>query len=161
MILQLAARNILAMAASSLFQKILVPVDNAKTSIDAARLAFRIAQIHSSQLIFLHVVDAYAIDTMAEAMAHDGKESKESLLIKAKESGWHVLYALEEEAVTKHIRIALILEDGAPQHAILNAAEKYRVDLIVLGKHRKIATRKDMVIPAVVANADCSVLIAQ
>ncbi len=45
------------MAASNLFKKILVPVDNSRHSINAARIAMQIAQVHESQLIFLHVVD--------------------------------------------------------------------------------------------------------
>ena len=45
------------MASTTLFKKILVPVDNAKYSIDAARLAIQLAQQQGAQLIFLHVVD--------------------------------------------------------------------------------------------------------
>lgn len=145
------------MKASGLFKKILVPVDNSKYAINAARMAIQIAQLHSSQLIFLHVVDVRAIETMARY----GRESKEALQVKAEESGWKVLYSLEEEAVAQHVRVALILEEGTPQRVILDSAEKYQVALIVLGKHRKTGTRKDVVIEPIIGNSECPVLIAQ
>ena len=145
------------MATSNLFQKILVPVDNSKYSIGAARMALQIAQLHGSQIIFLHVVDVRAIETMARY----GRESKEALLVKAEESGWKVLYSLEEEAVSQHVRVALTLEEGAPQRVILDAAEKYQIDLIVLGKHRKTGTRKDIITPSIVENSECAVLISK
>ena len=145
------------MAVSNLFKKILVPVDNSKYSINAARMAIKIAQIYQSQLIFLHVVDTRAIETMVRHV----QESKEALLVKAEESGWKVLYSLEEEAVSKHVRVALTLEEGTPQRIILDSAEKYRVDLIVLGKHRKTGSRKDVILDPIIENSECSVLIAR
>lgn len=145
------------MPASTLFKKILVPVDNSKYSIGAARMAITLAQLHQSQLILLHVVDTRAIETMARY----GKESKEALLVKAEESGWKVLYSLEEEAVTNHVHVALTLEEGTPQRVILDAADKYHVDLIVLGKHRKSGSRKDIVTPAIIDHSECPVLISK
>lgn len=146
------------MTTSELFKKILVPVDNSKFAINAARMAIQLAQTHQSQVIFLHVVDVRAIETMVRHYSH---ESKEALLVKAEESGWKVLYSLEEEAVTKHVHVALILEEGAPQRVILDAAEKYQVELIVIGKHRSSGTRKDMIVPAIIENSECPVLIAK
>jgi nucleotide-binding universal stress UspA family protein len=145
------------MATSKLFKKILVPVDNSKYSIGAARLAIQLAQLHESQLIFLHVVDIRAIETMARY----GQESKEALLVKAEESGWKVLYSLEEEAVSKHVRVALTLEEGTPQRIILDSAEKYGVELIVLGKHRKTGARRDIILAPVIENSACPVLISK
>lgn len=147
------------MATATLFQKILVPVDNAKYSINAARLAIQLAQTHQSQLIFLHVVDVRAIETMARL---SNRDSKEALLVKSEESGWKVLYSLEEEAVARHVRVALVLEEGSPQRIILDAADKYSVNLIVIGKHRKSGSRKeDIVVPTLIANAECPVLVAK
>lgn len=145
------------MATSNLFKKILVPVDNSKHAINAARIAIQIAQVHESQLIFLHVVEARAIETMAKY----GHESKEVLLAKAEESGWKILYNLEEEAVARHVHVTLILEEGAPQHVILDSAEKYQVDLIVIGKHQKDWAQKDAIVPSVIENAECLVLVAK
>ena len=145
------------MATLSLFKKILVPVDNSKYSIGAARLAIQLAKLHESQLILLHVVDVRAIETMARY----GHESKEALLVKSEESGWKVLYSLEEEAVSQHVRVALTLEEGTPQRVILDAAEKYSVDLIVLGKHRKTGSRKDVVLGPIIENSECPVLISK
>ena len=145
------------MATSNLFKKILVPVDNSKYSVEAARLAIQLAQLHESQVIFLHVVDVRAIETMARY----GSESKEALLVKSEESGWKVLYSLEEEAVAQHVRVALTLEEGTAQRVILDAAEKYSVDLIVLGKHRKSGSRKDIVLGPIIENSECPVLLAK
>ncbi len=145
------------MATPGLFKKILISVDNSKYSINAARIAIQIAQLHGSQLIFLHVVDVRAIETMARY----GQDSKEALLVKAEESGWKVLYSLEEEAVAKHVRVALTLEEGSPQRVMLDCAEKYRVELIVVGKHRKTGSRKDVITPAIIENSECPILIAK
>jgi nucleotide-binding universal stress UspA family protein len=145
------------MATSRLFTKILIPVDNSKYAINAARMAIQLARVHQSQLIFLHVVDVRAIETMVRY----GQESKEALLVKAEESGWKVLYSLEEEAVAQHVRVALVLEEGPPQRVILDSAEKYQVDLIVIGKHRKAGSRKDVIVPAIIENSECPVLIAK
>jgi nucleotide-binding universal stress UspA family protein len=147
------------MTTASVFQKILVPADNSKYSINAARMAIQLAQLHQSQLIFLHVVDVRAIETMARFYSN---ESKEALLVKSEESGWKVLYSLEEEAVAKHVRVALVLEEGSPQRIILDSADKYQVDLIVIGKHRKSGSRKDdVVVPALIENSECPVLVAK
>jgi nucleotide-binding universal stress UspA family protein len=145
------------MATSGIFQTILVPVDNSKHAINAARLAIQLASLHTAQLILLHVVDVRAIETMARY----GRESKEALLVKAEESGWKVLYSLEEEAVAKHVRVALLLEEGTPQRLILDMADKYRAELIVIGKHRKTGTRKDVIVPPIIENAECPVLISK
>ena len=145
------------MATEKVFEKILVPVDNSKYAVGAARLAIQVAQVHGAQVIFLHVVDARAIEMMAKF----GHESQEALLSRAEESGWKILYNLEEEAVSQQVRVALILEEGAPQHAILDAAEKYQADLIVLGKHRKEWSRKDIIVPSIIENAECAVLVAK
>lgn len=83
------------------------------------------------------------------------------LLVKAEESGWKVLYSLEEEAVAKQVRVALTLEEGTPQRVILDSAEKYKIELIVVGKHRKSGARKDVVTPAIIDNSECPVLISK
>jgi nucleotide-binding universal stress UspA family protein len=145
------------MANLELFKKILIPVDNSKHAISAARMAIQIAQLYKSQLIFLHVVNTRAVETMVR----HSRESKEALLVKAEESGWRVLYSLEEEAVAQHVRVALTLEEGPPQRVILDSAEKYHVDLIVIGKHRKTGARKDVIVPAVIEHSECPVLIAK
>jgi nucleotide-binding universal stress UspA family protein len=145
------------MAASNLFKKILVPVDNSRHSINAARISIQIAQTHESQLIFLHVVDVRAIETMARY----GSESKEALLARSEENGWNLLYSLEEEAVEKLVRVALTLEEGTPQHVILDAAEKYQVDLIAIGKHRKTGSQKDVVVPSLIENSECPILVVK
>ena len=51
--------------------------------------------------------------------------------------------------------------DHTPQRVILDAAEKYRVDLIVLGKPRKSGARKDAVMEPVIENAECPVLLSK
>ena len=145
------------MATSNLFKKILVPVDNSKYAINAARIAIQLAQVHESLLFFLYVVDGRALETMAKY----GHESKEALLSRAEESGWKILYNLEEEAVAQQVRVSLILQEGAPSHMILDAAEKYQVDLIVIGKHRKDWAQKDIVVPSVIENSECPVLVAK
>jgi nucleotide-binding universal stress UspA family protein len=141
---------------ASLFKKILIPVDNSKVAINAARKAMQIVvNISQAQLILLHIVDIRAIETMARY----GQESKEALIVKAEESGWNLLYGLEEEAVSKAVRVALVLESGEPQRLILDSADKYKVDLIVLGRHRKTGARKDVIVPAIIENAECPVLL--
>ena len=94
-------------------------------------------------------------------MARYGQESKEALLVKAEESGWKVLYSLEEEVVSKHVRVALTLEEGTHQRIILDSAEKYGVDLIILGKHRKTGARRDIILAPVIENSECPVLISK
>ena len=141
---------------ASLFKKILIPVDNSKVAINAARKAMQIVvNISQAQLILLHIVDIRAIETMARY----GQESKEALLVKTEESGWNLLYGLEEEAVSQAVRVALVLESGEPHRLILDSADKYQVDLIVLGKHRKTGARKDVIVPAIIENAECPVLL--
>ncbi|PID58653.1 hypothetical protein CSB45_03665 [candidate division KSB3 bacterium] len=153
------AKTFCAMATSQLFKKILVPVDNSKYSIGAARFAVNLARAHESQLIFLHIVEVRAIETMARY----GSESKESLLVKAEESGWKILYSLEEEAVSQHVKVALILEEGTAQRIILDSAAKYNVDLIVLGKHRKSGSsrKESLAVEPIIEHAECPVMLAK
>ena len=57
--------------------------------------------------------------------------------------------------------MALTLEEGTPHRVILDSAEKYKVDLIVLGKPRKTGARKDAVLEPILEHAECPILLSK
>ena len=54
----------MAQETDKLFSRILVPVDGSKFSLQAVRLARRLAHFHHSNLLLLHVLDTAVVEQL-------------------------------------------------------------------------------------------------
>lgn len=114
-----------------MFSKILVPVDGSEVSLEAARKASQLAEIHQSELCLMHVVPLSFLDllnyrpTMLET----------DLLSKQLEDRLSTQADQHLEAARAVCRVPATLHKvlGHPSEAIVDYAEKEDFDLIVIG----------------------------
>ena len=113
-----------------LFKKILVPVDGSRYSLDAARLAARIAKFHGSELKLFHVLDALMVDQLKRLLKQRRGNIREEL--KHQANGF--LKDMEREIRKHKVNLEVRIEEGIPHEAILKEASSWGADLVVLGK---------------------------
>jgi nucleotide-binding universal stress UspA family protein len=119
--------------------KILVPTDGSKTARKAVRYAVDLAKQLSATVIVLTVVDdrpfvaqtVPAADTPANVIEPIDDYMREA----AKECAGEVKKLCDKSGV----RSEIVIGKGHPVQAIVNAAEKSKVDLVVMGSHGRSA----------------------
>jgi nucleotide-binding universal stress UspA family protein len=113
-----------------MYKKIFCPIDGSETSNRGMREAIELAKDQQAQLCFLHVVDfsvlimyTPVIENSFDAIRDAGQEILNSAVAAARDRG-----------VSAESRLAEILT-GRPAPTIVEEAEKYGADLIVIGTH--------------------------
>ncbi|HIQ38746.1 MAG TPA: universal stress protein [Methanothermococcus okinawensis] len=141
-----------------LYRKILIPTDNSKVSIEAARHGLEIAKLMNSKVYVIYVVDIMPFvglptegfwETMKEVLEEEGKEAFKKIEDMAKEIG---------------IDITTEILEGSPAKEIVEYAEKKGVDLIVMGTSGKSGIDKLLlgsVAEKVSKKAQCPVLLVK
>jgi len=153
------------------FKKILCPVDLSDFSLEALRLAVKLAQSWDATLDVLHVIhnpfdelymssitqtdpallDAYAAEPQQRAKVLRATEEHAEVLLKQ----FCHNDILEGTKIRYHIR------KGDPFEAILDASEDFRTELIVLATHGRTGIKRLVignVAEKVVRHAPCPVL---
>ena len=113
-----------------LFSKILVPVDGSKFSLEAVRLARRLALSHGSRVLLLHVLDT----TVVEQLQRFSDKSHDEVRTDMEKSAKGFLKDMSLEVSQRDITVDIILREGTPHEVILTEADKWGADLIVMGK---------------------------
>lgn len=153
--------------ARSFFKKILVAVNGRNSSIHAAMYAIMMAKTYNLELKAVYVVDTATIKylTMNKFLVSDEQNDFETKLT---EDGNHYLSYIEMLAATKGVKIQKELRNGAVFTEILNAAEAFQSDLILLGGNEKEVGKTGIKKYAlssseneVLANSKCPVMIVQ
>ena len=113
-----------------MYKKIFCPIDGSETSEHGMAEAIRLAKDQHAQLCFMHVVDNSAlimyqpvVESTFEAMRQGGHEILSSAVAAARAQG-----------VTAEQKMAEILT-GRAASVIVDEAEKFEADLIVMGTH--------------------------
>lgn len=107
---------------------ILIAVDFSTGSRAALEQASRLAQIHGSKLHVLHVIDSYALASLAESRG----EAFESAAQNSSEGGRKALESwLAQSSLPAGHTITLVI--GVPQHEILEYTKSLGADLLVAG----------------------------
>jgi nucleotide-binding universal stress UspA family protein len=145
---------------SSLFHTILVPIDNTESSMNAGRLAMRLAEQNHARLFFVYVVDP----SLAQAISRDsGKEPRlvESELTSTADRRLNDLSRLARET---RLDAGRTIRSGEPRKEIEDLAAKQNADLIVIGQKDE-GTRDQSaagdVAGQVIEHAPCPVLVVQ
>jgi len=113
------------------FKRILVPVDGSRYSLDAVRLASRMAGFHDAELMILHVIDEFLMDQLTRLAE---KKSREDIRDELKESAKGFLRDMQRQASREAVSSEIRIEEGVPHEIILQKAAGWRADLIVMGK---------------------------
>ena len=113
-----------------LFSRILVPVDGSKFSLQAVRLATRLARHCDSNLLLLHVLDA----TVVEQLQRFSDKSHDEVRANMEKSAKGFLKDMSMEVSEWDIAVEIIFREGTPHEVILTEADNWGADLIVMGK---------------------------
>lgn len=113
-----------------IFKKILVPVDGSRYSLNAARLAAEIAEIHGSDLKLFHVLDVLMADQLKSLLKKNSGSIREEL--KSQAQGF--LRDMVREIGKKNVNLEILIKEGIPHEAIIKEAASWGADLVVLGK---------------------------
>lgn len=114
----------------NLFKKILVPVDGSRYSLDAVRLAAKIAKIHGSELMLLHVIDELIVDQLKCF----SKENTDAIRKEFRHQAHGFLNDMESEIRKEKVHLEVLITEGVPHEAILQEASSWGAELIVMGK---------------------------
>ena len=153
------------------FKSILCPVDMSAFSLDALRLAVQVAEASGATLDILHVIhnpfdemymtaiaetdpaliDAYALEPQRRAKILRATEERTEALLK------HFCH----DTVRNHVKVRYHVRHGDPFERILDGAEDFMTDLIVLATHGRTGIKRLVignVAEKVVRHASCPVL---
>jgi nucleotide-binding universal stress UspA family protein len=153
------------------FQKILCPVDLSGFSLDALKLAAKIAENSGATLQLLHVIDNPYDDlymgsiTQADPAlleSYKSEPQRRAEILRATKTHSEVLLKQFCQDLVRHVtKVEYLVEAGNPFEAIMDVAETHAVDLIVLGTHGRTGLKRLVignVAEKVVRHAPCPVL---
>ncbi len=113
-----------------LFTRILVPVDGSKFSLQAVRLATRLARHCDSSLLLLYVLDIAVV----EQLQRFSDKSHDEVRLDMEKSAKGFLKDMSLEVSDLDIAVDIMLREGTPHEVILMEADNWGADLIVMGK---------------------------
>ena len=153
------------------FRKILCPVDMSEFSLEALGLAVRIAHASGATLDILHVIhnpfDELYMSAIAETDpalvdAYALEPQKRANIVRATEEHSEVLLKqFCRDAVKAHPKVRYHIKKGDPFEAIIEGAEDFMSDLIVLATHGRTGVKRLVignVAEKIVRHAPCPVL---
>lgn len=141
-----------------IFKRVLVPIDGSSYSIEAGRFGIRLAKSYDLELVALHVIDEAALEQLARL----GRREQQELRGELRRMGENYLNHLAELAGREGVKLQKLLEEGTPHRTIVEAAERERIDLILIGKVGRRGPRRILigsVTERVLAAAKCPVLV--
>jgi nucleotide-binding universal stress UspA family protein len=119
------------MANTSLFDRILVPVDGSAPSLAAVDLALTLAQLHRGTLVFCHALDlAKAFDPVKARTADRDVRAK---LHELRKQAHALLSGLTQQAQDCGIHSISHAAEGDPIAVILGAVKAEKPSLVVMG----------------------------
>ena len=116
--------------------KILLPVDGSELSLDAVRFAIRLAGAGMHCEVVLANVQEPA--NLYELIVAHNPEVIDRV---STEAGIHLLAAAQELLRAAQLEVELEVGKGDPAHTIIDIAERYSCDLIVMGARGNSALR--------------------
>ena len=140
------------------YKKILIPTDNSKVSIEAAKQGLEIAKLMNSKVYVIYVVDIMPFvglptegfwESMKEILEEEGKEAFNKI-----------------ESIAKEFDINIVSEilEGNPAKEIVEYANKKNINLIVMGTSGKSGIDKLLlgsVAEKVSKRAQCPILLVK
>ena len=116
------------------FKHILVPVDFSETSVQALRLAIRLARGGQAKLTLLHV-GVTPMPLAGDTWLPNSAEIYGKWQAQLVEEQTHGLKRLAREEIPEEIEFRVVVREGFPPEEILAEAETGSHDLLVMGTH--------------------------
>jgi nucleotide-binding universal stress UspA family protein len=142
--------------------RILLAIDDSKFSEAAIEAVIEQARPHGTEVRVLHVLESPPLLVAREMGGHD--PALETAWESERQRAKAVVAKAAELLRARGLKVAAAVEDGDPKSKILDVAEEWHADLIVLGSHgRKGLNRFLMgsISDAVARHASCSVEIVR
>lgn len=142
--------------------RILLAIDDSRFSQAAIETVIEQARPHDTDVRILHVVESPPLLVAREMGGYD--PALETALESQKQNAEALVRKAAELLRARGIKVAAALEMGDPKSKILDVAEEWRADLIVLGSHGRRGFERFLmgsVSDAVVRHAKCSVQIVR
>jgi nucleotide-binding universal stress UspA family protein len=143
-----------------LFSNILVPVDGSQSSINAGRLAVRLAALARARLTFCYVVDQQSAQRIAESSQKDPRLVEAELAASGDRSRRNMIRLAEEAGVPAEQTI----HAGEPFREIGDLARETSADLIIIGQIGRGGLQRVLiggVTERVIENTACPVLVVR
>lgn len=116
-------------------ERILAPVDLGETTEPTVAIAAEVARAHGAELIFLHVYDVAGFEELQ-------REAPSLFLDQVLENlRMQIRSRLADLELPSRFRVEVV-PDGFVAHAILDAAERFGADLIVMGTHGRTGLQR-------------------
>lgn len=139
--------------------KILVPYDGTKYSLDALRLVATMALAPKSEILILNVADSKSIGLFG----HEERVIRQQEILVFESARLKEL-ADELALWQKHCAINYRVHFGSPKESILETADEWRADLIVIAAHERSTWGRlirGSICHNVLDHANCSVLVVK
>jgi nucleotide-binding universal stress UspA family protein len=144
-----------------LFEKILVPLDGSKHSLNALGKAIEIAKKFEGKLTLIH---AYTIRLVSLPKEYAHAETTPEMVEVSGDAGAKLLADAKAKAKAAGVDVETLLVVGPAVETIIEASENGEFDLIVIGA-RGLSPIKEIVLGSVshgvTAHAKCPVLVVK
>lgn len=142
--------------------RILLAIDDSRFSQAAIETVIEQARPHDTDVRILHVVESPPLLVAREMGGYD--PALETALESQKQNAEALVRKAAELLRARGLKVAATLEVGDPKSKILDVAEEWRADLIVVGSHGRRGFERFLmgsVSDAVARHAKCSVQIVR
>ena len=142
--------------------KIVLAIDGSKFSEAAAQTVLEQARPQGTEIQVLHVVEPPSLLVAREMGGYD--RALDSVWETETKEAHALVTRVADTLRSKGLRVATTVEQGDPKSKIIEAASKWRADLIVVGSHGRRGMEHFLlgsVSEAVARHADCSVEIVR
>jgi len=142
--------------------KILLAVDDSKFSEEAVQAVIAQAKAQPAEVCVLHVVDTPSLLVTREMGGYD--PDIEAAWEVQRDLGKELLSKTEEVFRSHGLKCSTDLQEGDPKSKIIEAADKWGADLIVVGSHGRKGLQRFLlgsVAEAVARHAHCSVQVVR
>lgn len=142
----------------ALFQHILVPMDGSSHSAKAFRFALELAKLTKAPVDAIHVIDTSQVHQISRLLNKSLTQVQDEL----KERAMGILVDANTVAREAGLDITTHMVQGVPYEMVVDHAESYGIDLIVIGRIGTRGPRRILigsVTERVMETAPCHVLV--
>ncbi len=143
--------------------KILVPLDDSKFSEVTANAVITLVRPNAAEIKLLHVLEEFPL-ALAEQMGSKEFPAFPTARLKLRDQAKVFLEQIADRLRSAGFEASYLLEEGDPREVILDYAERWPADLIVVGSHGRKGINRFLlgsVADAVAHHARCSVQIVK
>ncbi len=147
-----------------MYKKILVPHAGTEAGDDALKHAINISKHDSAKIILLHVIEPWPDPSFGIMPEVSKKDQIEIIFSNLEENTRKFLAERTAQCRNENIESEGIFRVGKASEAIIKYANENKIDLIVMGKKKKLPNYKSLfkigsVVKKVQEKVDCSILL--